>query len=262
MAWTGYVGYGTTDSTGAFTEASVAGYARRMFSFNSPIAGRLQAAGNVVWFPRLTTPVTYNAFAFYDAVTGGNRILTYPLDAPVSHLAGESVTLNPYSIVVNLVDQMSATGQQLDMTAVCALAGVTSHITANMPNLAAVATSGSYADLTGQPDLLAKPNAMKSSSALNNPIIWVGSGQTTLNSGVSSVTFDYSSAGFTTAPVVFANALATGDIIGNSHVAMVRTVSATSAKVNVQSPTILSFLGATFVAAPAGITVQVLVVGN
>jgi hypothetical protein len=30
----------------------------------------------------------------------------------------------------------------------------------------------------------------------------------------------------------------------------------------VQSPTILSFLGATFVAAPAGITVQVIVVGN
>jgi hypothetical protein len=123
MPFSGFIGLGTVNETGDFSELDMPGYGRQVFEFRPVINGRMQGAGGWLSWPAVANhPESYNAFAFYEDQEGGAPMLVYP--EPTAHFmgSGEHASMNPYSVVIDLVDNSTGAGQKLDADAIKAVA--------------------------------------------------------------------------------------------------------------------------------------------
>src|ERR1700704_2626148 len=110
MAYNGFIGLGTftqTGGLGTFVESAVAGYARLPITISSPQAGKIQGVGAVANFVSTAASSTFNAFAFYAAVTLGPSQLIYPLNANLSFGLNQPYAFNPYSIGIDVLDNIN-----------------------------------------------------------------------------------------------------------------------------------------------------------
>lgn len=127
----------------------------------------------------------------------------------------------------------------------------------NKPALAAVATSGSYADLSSKPSI---PQFFNTAGSLTGIKCFQDSVASTATTGAYS--FNMTSAGFTSAPVVQLTVKSTATGAAGQNFASPTTVTSTTASGIVYSPTVLLVLGATAVPQATSTTVWIRACGT
>lgn len=129
MSWTGFIGLGTVVNA-VFKESTAAGYARQGVAFGSSVGGKIQAYGNALTFTASSPVVTSNnAYAFYNGTKGGAPLFTYNLSQTFPYGLNVEFVLNPYSILLNLLDNVNGDGMPLDMSGAGAITGAVPSIT-------------------------------------------------------------------------------------------------------------------------------------
>lgn len=109
-SWTGFIALGVY-SGGVFTELSAGTYSRRPWTFTAALGGRASSpigasfgtvSGGADW--------TWNAVAFYPALTGGTPQMVYPLPVFMTAPAGTPAFVQPADVVLNTVDYVGLGG--------------------------------------------------------------------------------------------------------------------------------------------------------
>lgn len=146
MSFNCFVALGTVSGTNnnVFTESTATGYARQGFQFGLPSGGRCQGVGAPLTFTATSAVLSYNALAFFTAVSGGNPLLNYYTGSIMVYGLNTPFVLSPYSVVLDIVDGTSPTGLDLDNGGMNLIAGTQPYIqlSSSTTGIAAFATGG------------------------------------------------------------------------------------------------------------------------
>lgn len=146
-----YCAVGTV-SASVFTESTATAYVRIFTSFATPALGKAVGFGPVLNFNAATSAVvtTYNALAFYSASTGGSPLIIYPLNATFSMGLNTPYVVNPYSVVIDFIDNVTPQNMVLDCSGAQAITGVAA---APLKNQSASTDPGVANDITQSYDI-------------------------------------------------------------------------------------------------------------